>query len=88
MSTCEHRQFQASVNVNRLEDSGRFMADVAIVCEECGLPFSFLGLPPGVDMEGATVSIDGTEGRFALTHRPTQSRRCVRRRDLVLHDQS
>ena len=63
---CKHEQFQASVNVNRLVDTGRFMADVKIVCVVCGTPFRFLGLPCGVDPDGAAVSADGTEGRFAI----------------------
>jgi len=64
--SCEHRDFEASVEVNRLEDTGRFNADVRIKCVECGTPFRFIGLPAGVDLNGAAVSIDGTEGRFAI----------------------
>ena len=58
--------FAANVAVNRLENVGRFAADVTIKCAECGLPFQFLGLEPGVKMDGAAVSVDGLEGRFAI----------------------
>jgi hypothetical protein len=63
---CPHLNFSARVEVNRIEDTGRFMADISISCSDCGLPFSFKGLPQGLDVEGATVSPGGTEGRFAL----------------------
>lgn len=63
---CKHENFAAQVDVNRLEDSGRFTADVRIACSQCGTPFRFLGLPAGVDLNGATVSVDGTEARLAI----------------------
>jgi len=63
---CEHHNFAADVTVNRLEDSGRFTADVRIECADCGTPFRFIGLPCGVDLNGAAVSVDGTEGRLAV----------------------
>lgn len=63
---CKHENFAARVNVNRLEDSGRFSADVTIQCIQCGEPFRFLGLPTGLDLNGAAVSADGTEARLAI----------------------
>lgn len=64
--SCKHEDFLAHVRVNRLEDSGRFSADVTIKCVQCGTPFRFLGLPAGLDLNGATVSADGTEARLAI----------------------
>lgn len=69
MSKCEHKQFAAEVDVARLEDSGRFNADVRIKCADCGMPFRFVGLPCGLDLNGAAVSIDGTEARMAIAPR-------------------
>lgn len=63
---CEHLNFEARVAVNRLEDIGRFAADVTIRCRECNLPFQFIGLPCGLNLEGAAVSVDGTEARLAI----------------------
>jgi hypothetical protein len=63
---CKHADFCADVTVNRLEDTGRFQADVRIKCAQCGLPFRFIGLPAGIDLNGAAVSVDGSEGRFAI----------------------
>lgn len=63
---CEHMNFEADVTVNRLEDTGRFNADVRIVCAECRIPFRFIGLQAGVDLNGAAVSVDGTEARLAI----------------------
>jgi hypothetical protein len=63
---CEHKDFEASVDVHRLVDSGRFSADVRITCKECGVPMRFIGLPAGVDLNGAATSVDGTEARLAI----------------------
>lgn len=63
---CPHEQFAANVDVHRLLDSGRFQADIRIECAQCHTPFRFLGLPCGVDLNGAAVSADGTEARLAI----------------------
>lgn len=63
---CVHESFDALVAVNRLEDSGRFMADISIVCRDCGVSMVFLGLPRGVDLNGAATSPFGTELRAAV----------------------
>lgn len=67
--TCEHESFACAVTVNRLEDVGRFTADVRVVCDQCKTPFRFLGLPCGLDLNGAAVSVDGTEARLAVAPR-------------------
>lgn len=54
------------VEHNFLEDVGRYTADIRITCSACLTPFRFLGLPIGLDLTGAAVSPDGTEGRFSL----------------------
>lgn len=66
MADCPHEEFSALVNVNRLEDVRRFQADITIKCDQCGTPFRFIGLPYGVDLNGAAVSPDGTEARLAI----------------------
>ena len=64
--SCTHEDFAAKVGVARLEDTGQFIAEITISCSQCGLPFEFLGLAPGVDTQGATVSVDGQEARIAI----------------------
>lgn len=64
--TCDHPDFEAKVTVNRLEDTGRFNADVSIRCVACQTPFRFIGLPYGLDLNGAAVSVDGTEARLTI----------------------
>jgi len=66
MTACKHMNFKAMVKVARLEDTGKFMAEMTIECDDCHLPFQFVGLEPGLHMNGATVSLDGLEGRFAI----------------------
>lgn len=63
---CDHPDFQAQVTVNRLDGVKRFQADVRIECVKCGIPFRFIGLPAGVDLNGASVSVDATEARLAI----------------------
>ena len=63
---CRHEDFNAKVRVARLEDSGRFMAEITVRCSQCDKPFQFLGLEPGVDLDGARVSIDGLEANIAI----------------------
>lgn len=64
--TCKHEDFKASVGVARFEDIGGFMAEIRVNCAGCGLPFEFLGLECGLDLQGARVSIDGQEANIAI----------------------
>lgn len=64
--SCLHEAFECDVTVNRLEDVGRFSADVRIKCAQCGVPFRFIGLPHGLDLNGAAVSVDGAEAHLAI----------------------
>lgn len=69
--SCEHKNFAARVNVARLtrEDTGPvsgFMAEITIQCADCGRRFQFLGLEPGIDLQGARASIDGLEAHIAI----------------------
>lgn len=68
---CSHENFGAQFNVCRLVDDKTgavtsFLAEATVWCAECGLPFHFKGLPCGMDMDGAMVSANALEGRFAL----------------------
>lgn len=63
---CRHENFEADVAVNRLEDTGRFIADVRIKCAQCGTPMVFLGLPRGVDMGSPATDTNGTELRAPI----------------------
>ena len=58
--------FSASVAVARLEDTGKFVAEVKVHCAQCLRPFQFLGLEPGLDLNGARVSVDGLEANIAI----------------------
>lgn len=50
-----------------MEDSGRFMLEVTVRCTDCEKPFQFLGLQPGLDFNGARVSVDGLELNVAIS---------------------
>ncbi len=49
-AACTHEQFGASVEVSKLEDMGTFIAEIRVGCAQCGLPFSFTGLPLGISV--------------------------------------
>jgi hypothetical protein len=66
MNPCKHEVFYCECDVARLEDIGRHTLEVRVKCEQCGTPFRFIGLPAGLDLNGASVSVDATEGRFAI----------------------
>lgn len=63
---CKHHDFQVNAKIARLEDSGGFMAEIRVSCVQCGIPFQWLGLEPGLDLQGARVSIDGLEANIAI----------------------
>lgn len=64
---CAHENFEADVVVTRLEDSGKFTADIRVRCKDCEEPFVFLGgLPIGVDLSGVTTSLDRRELRAGI----------------------
>ena len=63
---CSHESFECQVSVARIEDIGRFMAEVRVKCVQCGTPFRFLGLPLGMDYNSACVSPDGLEARMGI----------------------
>jgi len=62
---CVHEAFTITSRVARMEDRegliGNFMLEMRIACTQCGLPFVFGGVPPGLSFTGPRVSIDGTE---------------------------
>lgn len=64
--SCPHLNFEASVNVIRIKDKGRFVAEIHIRCKDCETPFQFMGLNPGFDFDGATVSLDGLEANIGI----------------------
>ena len=68
---CDHSNFRASVRVGRLtrDDGGPvtgYTADVEISCEQCGMPFRFVGLAAGNHHSEPRVSVDGTELRAPI----------------------
>lgn len=67
MTGCLHNKNNAAaVMIEYLEDSSRFMADVSITCTDCGQAFRFLGLPLGLNLNGAAMSADGQTARLAI----------------------
>lgn len=70
--TCQHMNFDASVAVARVEDIGRFVAEVKIRCTDCNTPFQFMGIEPGFSYDGPTVRLDGLEADLPICPQGTQ----------------
>lgn len=63
---CTHSgHFTPRVYIDRNPD-GRFLARIGLRCADCGEWFEFLGVPPGKDPNGASVSPDRKELRIAI----------------------
>ena len=63
---CKHTEFTSTVGVARLEDIGRFCAEIQITCAQCLTRMVFLGVPMGMDYNGARVSFGGHELRVGI----------------------
>lgn len=66
--TCKHNKnhrVEAKIACFENVENG-FMAEIRIFCGDCGHPFQFQGLEPGIDTHGARVSIDGLEANIAI----------------------
>lgn len=63
---CQHPDFDAEVSINRLADTGKFMADVRVQCALCGCRFQFVGIPGGLDFNEPRVSPFGLELRVPI----------------------
>lgn len=68
---CLHETFSAKVEIDRITDGERgpvtsFMCHVTVTCDQCRVPFQFIGLPLGLQMRGAAMSVDGQEARLAI----------------------
>lgn len=71
MATCEHKEYKAFVEIGPMAgyEGGPIlctMADVKIECAHCHLPFQFIGLPMGLNTQGAAMSLDGQTARLAI----------------------
>lgn len=72
MKDCKHLNFYAHVNVGRIIDDvnmekvKHYMADIKIKCNDCGLPFEFIGFEHGMSFVKPLVSIDYTEARIPI----------------------
>jgi hypothetical protein len=67
-ASCDHPDFTADVDVNRIgtgdTDDGSpraYMADVRVSCLACGERFEWMGLAAGMSFAHPMVSVDGTE---------------------------
>lgn len=69
---CGHTRFRTATRVTRMENDkikgqiDGYMLEIAVKCLECNKVFRFKNLPYGVNMNGATMSVDGLEARLAI----------------------
>ncbi|HEX8747414.1 MAG TPA: hypothetical protein VF717_09445 [Pyrinomonadaceae bacterium] len=75
---CKHLNFMAQVNVARIMDEGvaetepasHYFADITVSCDQCGMPFHFVGLPFGLSPHEPMASPDGLEARMPIKPGP------------------
>ncbi len=72
LEECEHRRFVHKCVVYRLQDPEEskphaFVAEVAVICAECDIPFQFLGMPSGNDLTKPMRAKDATTCRLPVT---------------------
>ena len=58
MADCPHENFYSVVEINRLLDSGAFIADIRIKCTDCDMEFDFPDPPFGLSSHEVRVSMD------------------------------
>lgn len=69
---CDHEKFHATVDVTRAIDNFDkkvtvgYMADVRVVCVECGTNFAFYGMDRGMSGAKPMMSFDGLEARLPI----------------------
>jgi hypothetical protein len=71
VAACEHEQFEAHVDVDRLSqheggEVSSYLATVTIRCVGCGEPFGFRGPPTGLSWAEPRCSPDARELRLPL----------------------
>lgn len=64
---CLHNNFHTQLCISKFEDTRGLMADIRLWCLDCMTPITFLGLPMGMNLSGATCSPDKREARIAIT---------------------
>lgn len=72
---CEHKEFEAECDVNRLteKEGGKvsgYVADIRIRCAECGARMQFVGVAQGLSYQRPMASADGLELRAPLAVGP------------------
>lgn len=63
---CRHEKIEVKHRIKYIEALDRYVLSVIVQCAQCQAYFRFLGLPRGVDLEGATLAVDGTTGLFGI----------------------
>ena len=48
LKPCPHMNFEADIKVIRLEDTGKFYAEIKINCSDCKMPMKFIGMEMGL----------------------------------------
>ncbi len=64
---CKHGQFKADIDVTWMQDIDRWVAELALTCGVCKLPFHFVGIPEyGMLMTQPALGVGGTQARLPI----------------------
>lgn len=75
--TCAHPTFEAHVCVNRVEDIGKFVAEIQVRCAVCQIRFRFVGPDMGLDYRQPMVGVSRLELRAPIEPDPDMTMRCA-----------
>lgn len=68
---CQHENFEAEANIGRITgeqngDIAAYVCELRVRCVDCGEPFGFRGMSPGLSWADPTRSPDAQEARLPL----------------------
>jgi len=61
-----HKNFDTETRMVYFPEISKYLLEIRVVCDTCRMPMRFIGLPNGVDFNGAATDPDSVEGRFAM----------------------
>ena len=63
---CMHPSHQITAQIDYMEDSKAWMAEMRVTCTACGTPFEFVGVSAGMRFDKPMCSVDAQELRIPI----------------------
>ncbi len=70
---CKHQNVESNVAVMNKPETGQMMAEITTRCLDCGVPFTFEGVPEGkFDFSRPVTNYHGDQLRIAIKPLPAK----------------